>query len=288
MSITILGLQEKPVPAKSFVFSGGELQTQVPGLESLNKVPLNIQVLARMQSAQDIIELMLAHEVLQRLNPKGNKKLIVPYFPYARQDRVMQDCEAFSLKVIAKIINDLKFDEVVACDVHSDVTAAIVERIRVVSQFDLITIHNVPFDSWIENNKPLIVSPDAGAYKKALKIANNYESRLVVGSKIRNNVTGEITGTMIDSDVRDQNCLIVDDICDGGRTFIELAKVLREKGAKTIVLYVTHGIFSKGYDVFKGLIDRIYTTDTFLPKTYPLPETDVVPLFVKPLDYRYI
>jgi ribose-phosphate pyrophosphokinase len=65
--------------------------------------------------------------------------------------------------------------------------------------------------------------------------------------------------------VRDHNFLIVDDICDGGRTFIELAKVLRPLTNGSIFLYVTHGIFSQGLDVFKGVIDHIYTANLFNP-----------------------
>jgi ribose-phosphate pyrophosphokinase len=57
--------------------------------------------------------------------------------------------------------------------------------------------------------------------------------------------------------------LIVDDICDGGRTFIELAKVLRPWTTGKIYLYVTHGIFSNGLDVFNSLIDGVYTANPF-------------------------
>ena len=54
-----------------------------------------------------------------------------------------------------------------------------------------------------------------------------------------------------------RNCLIVDDICDGGGTFIPLAKKLKNAGAKTVTLYVTHGIFSKGLDPLKEHIDYL-------------------------------
>ena len=61
-------------------------------------------------------------------------------------------------------------------------------------------------------------------------------------------------------DVTGKSVLIADDICDGGRTFIELAKVLKERGAAHIHLHVTHGIFSKGKAVFEGLIDTVTST----------------------------
>ena len=56
--------------------------------------------------------------------------------------------------------------------------------------------------------------------------------------------------------------LRVDDICDGGRTFIELGKVLRAKGASKLVLSVTHGIFSRGPALVFEMFDAIYTTDS--------------------------
>jgi ribose-phosphate pyrophosphokinase len=62
-------------------------------------------------------------------------------------------------------------------------------------------------------------------------------------------------------------CLIVDDICDGGATFVALARKLREAGAIEVSLFVTHGIFSKGKDL-EG-IDNIYTTGSFTGKVYP-------------------
>ena len=77
--------------------------------------------------------------------------------------------------------------------------------------------------------------------------------------------TGNITKTtVLHDDFGGKDCVIVDDICDGGRTFIELAKVLKERGAGKIGLFVTHGIFSQGVGVlFDNGIDFIYTTDSF-------------------------
>jgi ribose-phosphate pyrophosphokinase len=76
-------------------------------------------------------------------------------------------------------------------------------------------------------------------------------------------VTGNITATKVDSNTStfvgsNKRFLIVDDICDGGRTFTELAKVLKKWTDMPVDLYVTHGIFSKGMSVFDGLIDNIY------------------------------
>ena len=81
---------------------------------------------------------------------------------------------------------------------------------------------------------------------------------IIYAQKVRNSQTGEIVETRLEKEAIAQDCIIVDDICDGGRTFIELAKVLKSKGAKDIYLYVTHGIFSKGIEVLREHFNHIY------------------------------
>lgn len=283
MSIFLKTSNGSTTKAETFQFSGGELQTKID--EALQWNNNSLTIIARLQSPKDIIELLLVCEILKRFRKKAT--LVLPYLPYARQDRVMHQNEAFSLKVFSRLINSLSFDRVVTFDVHSDVSVALINNIKNIAQADLIKKYNKSLDDWImQPEKPLIVSPDAGAYKKALKVAEAYGREVIIGNKTRNISTGAITDINIYGDVKGKDLLIVDDICDGGRTFIELAKVLRFNGAKSIALYVTHGIFSKGYEVFKGLIDRIYTNDTFIPESYPLPETDCVPLFINKLPYE--
>ena len=91
---------------------------------------------------------------------------------------------------------------------------------------------------------------------------------MVIGHKNRDPFTGEITHTSISGSTGDetkpQTHIIFDDICDGGRTFIELAKVLRRNTAHhdRIVLAVTHGLFTKGVDVVLEHVDAIYTTNS--------------------------
>ena len=107
------------------------------------------------------------------------------------------------------------------------------------------------------------VIPDAGANKKTAKIASYFgHSSFIRADKLRNLSTGDILETVVYGDVVG-NITIVDDLCDGGKTFIELAKVLKQKGAEKINLYVTHGIFSKGtYPLYTAGIDYIITTNS--------------------------
>ena len=115
----------------------------------------------------------------------------------------------------------------------------------------------------------ILVSPDAGSLKKVSKVAREFNCKMVRADKTRSVIDGSITGTVVYSEsVGDKDFLIIDDICDGGRTFIELAKELRKLTTGKIKLYVTHGIFSKGLDVLTEHIDEIYCA-------CPFPEVDV-------------
>ena len=229
------------------------------------------------------MKLLLVDELLARLHRGGRRTLVIPYFPYARQDRVMQPCEAFSLKAVARLINGLGFDEVVTCDPHSDVTPALVENIRVIPQERLIAVP----PEMLKTFRPVIVAPDAGAAKKASRVAQGFGLSMVTASKVRDVQTGQITRTELQSSaaLAGVDVLIVDDICDGGRTFIELAKALRERGAARVFLYVTHGIFSQGLGVFEGLIDGVFTTDSFQSRDVESPHQSPVPLHVHRLSF---
>lgn len=266
---------------RSFAFPGGELQVSIPELPE--KLAGDITVIARLQSSDAIVRLLLTADILCRHHRAGRKRLVIPYFPFARQDRVMQPREAFSLKAIARIVNGLGFDEVIVCDPHSDVTAALVDKVRVIPQIELVRGH-LAVQSLVREAAPIVISPDAGAAKKAFVVAQAFGLSFLTASKVRDTATGAILRTEmhVAGSLAEAAVLIVDDICDGGRTFIELAKVLRQHGAGRVFLYVTHGIFSQGLGVFRSLIDGVFTTNSFLPEH--VPDEQAVPVHVSTLD----
>ena len=238
------------------IFSGGEVQVKITGHVSQRKA---ITIEAHLSSSDLLIELLLLTEAIRRMT-RQPIKLICPYFPYARQDRVMNPGEALAVKVIAQLINNLGFDSVEVWDVHSDVTLALLDRAV-----------NYPPQTWVQmipvdKSKTILVAPDAGAMKKVGAVAKGLGFEMISAEKKRNTKTGEITGTVVHAGVGvhagNYDFLVVDDICDGGRTFTELAKELKKLTTGRILLYVTHGIFSKGLGVF-GDIDHIYTAMPF-------------------------
>lgn len=257
------------------LFSGGEIQIKLKPLffvkteyEDTPSLEFDwINYTARMSSPSDIVELFLLDDAIKnRYQPFKYRSLTLPYLPYARQDRVCDEGEALSIKVFANLINSLNFDEVKVYDAHSDVGPALINNCFNVPVEDIIQTHLSSVILGKETKKDIcLISPDAGANKKVQKVSQALGGiPIIKADKIRSVKTGDITHTEVYCDDLDgKECFIVDDIADGGRTFLELAKKLKEKNAGKISLYVTHGIFSKGLGVFDGLIDEIYTTDSF-------------------------
>jgi len=255
----------------SFQFSAGERQVVLPCMMMPTAVRERLVVQADVDGPAAIMDLLLAVDALKRQYGSLahiQKTLILPYLPYSRQDRVCAEGEALAIAVFAKLINGLGFNKVVTLDCHSEVGVALIDNCQNIPQHELIK-------SCMTNlYQHALVIADAGAAKKvyalAKKIGAKNGNEIIKADKVRCPKTGEITGTVVHADNldADKTYLIADDICDGGKTFIELARKLREKGARNIVLWVTHGIFSKGPAVFNGLINEIHYTDSFPAKSY--------------------
>ena len=240
---------------KSFIFPAGEIHPTIDLVDTG-------YIYASIASSDDLIKLLLVTDAYKR---KFNitPELYLPYIPYARQDRVCNNGEALSIKVLADLINSQNYPKVYVLDPHSDVSTALINNVNVTDS--TVLAKKVWVD--LQNKYDLtVIAPDAGALKKTNKItkAVGYDKDVVFCEKIRNTKTGEITGTKVYcDDIYNQSFIIFDDICDGGRTFIEIAKVLKEKGANKVILVVSHGIFSKGFKVMFEYIDKIYCTDSF-------------------------
>jgi ribose-phosphate pyrophosphokinase len=260
---------------EKFVFPGGEPHVRLGA--SLPAVGEEITIQHRLNSPQAIIELLLANDALRRRYPTTPIHAFIPYIPFARQDRVMVDGEPFSLKVFANLIDSAGFATVQTLDPHSEVSAALLDPLVIRPLTYLRSAaNNLSYEENVTNF--ILVTPDGGALKKMWGYAKSmdYSRPIYTATKHRDTRTGKITGTTIEQGLPGLPCLIIDDICDGGRTFIELAKELRGHGAPKVYLAVTHGIFSKGEAELRSVIDKIYTTtsirneSTDFIKRYPI------------------
>jgi ribose-phosphate pyrophosphokinase len=246
----------KEIQFESFTFYGGEPHIKInPDFDHAQPITIT----HRLNSFNDLGLLCLTVDALRRMYVKVDE-LVIPYFPSARQDRVMIKGEPLSVKVYADIINQLQFNTVKILDAHSEVTPALLNNCEAISNHAFIKI----VVEKIGNNVTLI-SPDGGALKKIYK-ASEYLGgiEVVECSKSRDVKTGKLAGFKVyTDDLQKQDCLIVDDICDGGGTFIGLADELKKKNAGKLYLAVTHGIFSKGFEKLDSCFDHIFTTNSF-------------------------
>ncbi|AIY14564.1 phosphoribosyltransferase family protein [Cellulophaga baltica] len=171
-----------------------------------------------------------------------------------RSDRRFHKAESFDLKVIANFINSMKFDKVSILHPHSPISLALIANSEMISHFQYVE------KTFKALGHPVLVSPDAGAYKTTHEIAEKLAADLVPSNKVRINGAPVIS---IQGDVKGKECLIVDDLADGGRTFKFLAEALKAQGATKVFLYVTHAQFNYGFEELKESIDHIYCTNSF-------------------------
>lgn len=244
----------KSIAFESFTFSGGE-----PHIKIKEEVSGAVTITHRIQSFNDLGLVLLATDALRRM---GIRKisLCIPYFPAARQDRVMIMGEPLSVKVYARLINNEGYEKVIIFDPHSEVTPALLNNVEVISNHEFVKacLQHI-------NGNIVLVAPDGGALKKIYKLSEYLGGIEVVACEKQRNVkTGELSGFKVYTDnLEGKTAVIVDDICDGGGTFIGVAKALQQKNVGSMHLVVSHGIFSRGTEKLLSSFDTIFTTNAY-------------------------
>ena len=249
-----LSLDGRAVPVRAFTFPGGEVQVRIE--EGAPDAAEGATIRADIAGSDAFMAVLLLTDAVRRQYGGVPIHLVCPYLPYARQDRVAFPGEALSAAVACRLLNAEGYASVEVWDAHSDVALALLDRVRHRPASAFVTS--------IVGAGDVLVAPDAGAAKRAAACARLTQAPLVFAEKTRSTDTGAITGTAVHSGpIGTRDFLIVDDICDGGRTFIELATVLRPLTQGRVKLYVTHGIFSQGFETLRACLDRIYVANPF-------------------------
>lgn len=213
----------------------------------------------RFESEAELIHLFQLRALL-----KSEWYLHIPYLPYARQDKFIGNDETFALAPFLFLLNQLNCRHLTCVDVHNPHRVAAL----IGSSFTNIQVTDI-HQRLIAKEKPdFIVYPDAGAYDRYPHLQDH---DYIVLKKVRDPLTGEfLSHTIEDIGVEiapvGSKALIVDDICDGGATFLSIARVLREAKIE-MVLFVTHGIFSKGTKILEDAGLTLYTTNSLVKNT---------------------
>lgn len=238
-----------------FRFPGGEIQVRlVINAEDLAA----IRIAALLRNADDIMTLLLLTDALRRqAGTEVPIDLDMPYLPYARQDRVCSPGEALSVKVFSGLINAQGYRSVTITDPHSDVGPALLDRVRV--RDASVFLRQVLEDPVFRNGVTLL-APDAGALRRVQTLARQFGiDQVVSAQKQRDPLSGRITGLTLTAPLPPSRpVLVVDDICDGGRTFLELARAMPQPPEGGCFLYITHALFSQGTDALLAAYDKVF------------------------------
>jgi len=244
-------------------FTDGEIRIEIED----NVRDLDVFVVCSTQPpAENLLELILFASAL-RGSSAGRITLIVPYLGYNRQERKDQSRVPISAKVIAQLIAVSGADRVLLVDLHAPATAAHFEPMLVDHLYAASAV--VPYLGAVFGHDQFVTAtPDAGGLSRAKKYRQMTGSKggLAVFFKERPEpgVVAEDEIIMV-GDVKDKDVLFVDDIIDSAGTAIGDAEKAKEEGAKRIVFYGTHALFSNGavkrIDE-SGAIDEVVVTST--------------------------
>lgn len=219
-------------------------------------------IYTRLSNPGDVLLLAFAVDALRRMGIV-QIDVTISYLLAARMDRVMIEGEPHSVKVMGGLLNSLRLNSVSIFDPHSDVSVAVIDNCSGITNTKLVNRSLKHFKENYNNESVTLVSPDAGALKKVAKVAEKLHINDVVAcSKSRNLSDGKLSSFKVNANTLEgKTCFIVDDICDGGGTFVGVAKELKNKGAAKVILIVSHGIFSKGFIIEN--IDYVYSTNSY-------------------------
>lgn len=247
-----------------FTFPAGEAHIKVKDQRELEPIEIAIIQPSADSIHDDLFQLAMWNNYLQFGKPDGPKRvLVLPYVPGARADRG----EPWGLMVYSEFINDLFLDQIIVFDPHSPVTEELLgdgeENLTVVYSDELF---DQPHMRAVLNQYTGIIAPDKGAVDRATAVAEIAGLPVFTATKHRDEATGKLSGFQIDGLGENGFYLIVDDICDGGGTFLGLADAAGLDYGQ-LDLYVSHGVFSKNaIDNLASTFDYVYTTNSYDPQ----------------------
>jgi len=212
-----------------------------------------------------LMELMIMTDALRR-SSAHRITAVIPYFGYARQDRRAKARTPISAKLVANLMTTAGIDRVLTLDLHAAQIQGFfdvpVDNLYAAPIFALDIEHH--FNG--RTQEMTVVSPDVGGVARARELAQRIGCNLAIVDKRRAR-PGEIAEMTVIGDVKDQICVIVDDIVDTAGTLVKAAELLSEQGAKEVHAYITHGVMSgPAVERVKGsMLKSLVLTDSIDP-----------------------
>lgn len=206
----------------------------------------SVIITCRIRNGEELFLMMQLSDVLKRQEVTV-ERLNILYLMGARMDRVVNFSEPYTLKIVADVINSFNARDVQILEPHSFKS--------------LILIKNSHEWSFNHNTKDYTICfPDAGAKKRY-----SHRRDCIICSKIRDTSTGNLTGFKVENPqcFEGGNIMVVDDLCDGGGTFMGLAPKIRELNPEKLTLSIVHAIQLSGIERVASVYDEVFITDSY-------------------------
>ena len=269
-------LKTKLVNSSIRKFADGEIYIEIN--ENIRGNSIFIVQSISSPANDNLMELLLCIDALKRSSAK-NITAVIPYFGYARQDRKVVPRTSISAKLVSNLITKAGADRVVTVDLHAG-------QIQGFFDIPVDNLFSTPIFARharkrIKSKKIICVAPDVGGTERARALGKLLNVGLAIVDK-RRPKPGQSQVMNVVGDVKDQTCIIVDDIIDSGGTIVNAAKALKSRGAKEVYVYITHGVLS-GDAVKKiknSVIKNLVITDSIdnVAKTKNVKNIEVLPI----------
>ncbi len=251
-------LKSKLVNSSIRKFADGEIYIEIN--ENIRGNSIFIIQSISSPANDNLMELLLCIDALKRSSAK-NITAVIPYFGYARQDRKVVPRTSISAKLVSNLITKAGADRVVTVDLHAG-------QIQGFFDIPVDNLFSTPIfarhiKKKIKKKDIICVAPDVGGTERARALGKLLNVGLAIVDK-RRPKPGKSQVMNVIGNVKDKTCVIVDDIIDSGGTIVNAAKALKDRGAKEVYVYITHGVLS-GEAVRKiknSVIKNLVVTDT--------------------------
>ena len=251
-------LKEKLVNSNIRKFKDGEIYVEI----NENIRGNNIFFIQSVSSPanDNLMEMLLCIDALKRSSAK-NITAVIPYFGYARQDRKVVPRTSISAKLVSNLITQAGADRVVTVDLHAG-------QIQGFFDIPVDNLFTTPLfarhiKKKIKSKNIICVAPDVGGVERSRALGRILNVGLAIVDK-RRPKPGQSQVMNVIGDVKEKTCIIVDDIIDSGGTIVNAAKALKQRGAKDVYVYISHGVLSG--DAVKSIknspIKKLVITDT--------------------------
>jgi ribose-phosphate pyrophosphokinase len=228
-----------------------------------------------------LMELLITIDALRRSSAR-RITAVIPYFGYARQDRRTGSRTPISAKLVANLITHAGAHRVLTLDLHAG-------QIQGFFDIPLDNLYAGPVFSkdikeTFSNRSLTVVSPDTGGVVRARAIAKRIDADLAIIDK-RREAAGVSEVMNVIGDVKNRDCILIDDIVDSGGTLCNAAVALMEQGATSVSAYITHGVLSGGAvaRVAASPIEKMVITDSIMPTEAVRVSPNIRPLSIASL-----